>query len=156
LFVRVLQKDISSDAREVDAMDEQTGPTEEQAGIAEEEQEIAEEAGELETGAETGAPQMTQAQPGERRRDDNTVYVGKKGTMGYVLAVVTQFNNGAGHVTVKARGKLISRAVDVVEIVRHRFMPNAKVDNIAISTEELTSEDGSRTKVSSIEIKIQK
>jgi len=95
-------------------------------------------------------------QPRERRRDDNTVYVGKKGTMGYVLAVVTQFNNGASEVTVKARGKLISRAVDVVEIVRHRFMPDAKVEDIAIATEELTSEDGSKSKVSSIEIKIQK
>jgi DNA-binding protein len=90
------------------------------------------------------------------RRGDNTVYVGKKGTMGFVLAVVTQFNNGASEVTVKARGKLISRAVDVVEIVRHRFMPSAKVDDIAISTEELTSEDGSKSKVSSIEIKILK
>jgi len=101
-------------------------------------------------------PQQMPAQPTERRRDDNTVYVGKKGTMGYVLAVVTQFNNGASAVTVKARGKLISRAVDVVEIVRHRFMPSAKVQDIAISTEELTSEDGSKSKVSSIEIKIQK
>ncbi|MBN1169430.1 DNA-binding protein Alba [Candidatus Micrarchaeota archaeon] len=91
-----------------------------------------------------------------RRRDDNTVFVGKKGTMGYVLAVVTQFNNGAKEVVVKARGKLISRAVDVVEIVRHRFMPDSKVDEIKISTEELTSEDGSINKVSSIEIKIQK
>lgn len=91
-----------------------------------------------------------------RPRDDNTVYVGKKGTMGYVLAVVTQFNNGASEVVVKARGKLISRAVDVVEIVRHRFMPNAKIEHIHISTEELTSEDGSMSKVSSIEIKIQK
>lgn len=90
------------------------------------------------------------------RRDNNTVYIGKKGTMGYVLAVVTQFNNGANDVTVKARGKLISRAVDVVEIVRHRFMPNAQIRDILIATEELTSEDGSKNKVSSIEIKIQK
>ncbi|MBU0532121.1 DNA-binding protein Alba [Candidatus Micrarchaeota archaeon] len=94
--------------------------------------------------------------PPERRRDDNTVYIGKKGTMGYVLAVVTQFNNGAEVVVVKARGKLISRAVDVVEIVRHRFLPNTKVQDIAISTEELTSEDGSKNKVSSIEVKIAK
>ncbi len=91
-----------------------------------------------------------------RRTDGNTVYIGKKPTMGYVLAVVTQFNNGAPEVLVKARGKLISRAVDVVEIVHHRFMPNMKVQNIAISTEELTSEDGSKNKVSAIEIKIQK
>ncbi len=92
----------------------------------------------------------------ERRPGDNTVYVGKKGTMGYVLAVVTQFNNGANEVTVKARGKLISRAVDVVEIVRHRFLPNSLVKAINIATEELASEDGSMSKVSSIEIKIQK
>jgi DNA-binding protein len=90
------------------------------------------------------------------RAGDNTVFVGKKGTMGYVLAVVTQFNNGATEVNVKARGKLISRAVDVVEIVRHRFMPNALIKAINISTEELASEDGSMNKVSSIEIKIQK
>jgi DNA-binding protein len=107
-----------------------------------------------EMGGQHGAPMPSE--PRQMRRDDNTVYVGKKGTMGYVLAVVTQFNNGASEVTVKARGKLISRAVDVVEIVRHRFMPSAKVQDIAIATEELTSEDGSKTKVSSIEIKIQK
>ena len=94
--------------------------------------------------------------PEAPRRDGNTVYVGKKTTMGYVLAVVTQFNNGAQEVCIKARGKLISRAVDVAEIVRHRFLPNSKVLDIQISTEELTSEDGSRNKVSSIEIKIQK
>lgn len=129
-------------------MDEQTGPLEVAAAAPEEQ---IESPGEMD--AET---RQMPDEPQPRRRDDNTVYVGKKGTMGYVLAVVTQFNNGASAVTVKARGKLISRAVDVVEIVRHRFMPNAKVDNINISTEELTSEDGSKTKVSSIEIKIQK
>ena len=102
---------------------------------------------------EAPAPTAAAAPP---RRDNNTVYIGKKGTMGYVLAVVTQFNNGANDVTVKARGKLISRAVDVAEIVRHRFMPNAQIKDILISTEELASEDGSMNKVSSIEIKIQK
>ncbi len=91
-----------------------------------------------------------------KKMDGNIVFVGKKGTMGYVLAVVTQFNNGAPDVCVKARGKLISKAVDVVEIVRHRFMPNSIVRDIKISTEELTSEDGSKNKVSAIELMIQK
>jgi archaea-specific DNA-binding protein len=127
-------------------MDEQIGSPEERADSPEEQMDSPEEM----------EPQQMPSQPAERRRDDNTVYVGKKGTMGYVLAVVTQFNNGASVVTVKARGKLISRAVDVVEIVRHRFMTSAKVQDIAIATEELTSEDGSKSKVSSIEIKIQK
>ncbi|MEK6982519.1 MAG: DNA-binding protein Alba [Candidatus Micrarchaeota archaeon] len=90
------------------------------------------------------------------KRDENTIYVGKKGTMGYVLAVVTQFNNNASEVAVKARGKLISRAVDVVEIVRNRFMPNSTITDIKIKTEELTSEDGSKNKVSAIEITLKK
>jgi DNA-binding protein Alba len=105
---------------------------------------------------ETPQEQMPVDVPRAHRAGDNTVFVGKKGTMGYVLAVVTQFNNGADEVNIKARGKLISRAVDVAEIVRHRFMPNALVKAINISTEELPSEDGSMSKVSSIEIKIQK
>ena len=88
-------------------------------------------------------------------RDDNAVFVGKKGTMGYELAVVTQFNNGANEVYVKARGKLISRAVDVTEIVKNRFMPGVKKE-IATKTEELTSEDGSVNKVSAIEILLRK
>ncbi|MBN2478523.1 DNA-binding protein Alba [Candidatus Micrarchaeota archaeon] len=90
------------------------------------------------------------------KKEDNTVYVGKKGVMGYVLAVVTQFNNGAPDVTIKARGKLISRAVDVAEIVRNRFMPDLKTKDIRIKTEELTSEDGSKSKVSAIEILLAK
>lgn len=90
------------------------------------------------------------------KRGDNTIYIGKKGVMGYVLAVVTQFNNGATEVAIKARGKLISRAVDVAEIVKNRFMPNAVVKDIKIKTEQLTSEDGSQANVSAIEIFLHK
>lgn len=91
-----------------------------------------------------------------RKMDGNTIFIGKKGTMGYVLAVVTQFNNGTPEVVVKARGKLISKAVDVVEIFKNRFMPSVNLKKINISTEELTSEDGSKSKVSAIEIIIAK
>ena len=85
--------------------------------------------------------------------EDKKVYIGKKELMSYVLAVVTQFNNNkAQEVHLKARGKLISRAVDVAEIVRNRFLPDVKVKNIEISTEELPSVDGRMSKVSSIEI----
>ncbi|MCX8198275.1 MAG: DNA-binding protein Alba [Candidatus Micrarchaeota archaeon] len=92
----------------------------------------------------------------EARKDPNVIYIGKKSVMGYVLAVVTQFNGGAKEVYIKARGKSISRAVDVAEIVRNRFLPDAKVGNISINTEEMDSEDGSKTKVSVIEIKLVK
>ena len=90
------------------------------------------------------------------RKDPNVIYIGKKSVMGYVLAVVTQFNSGLSEVYIKARGKSISRAVDVAEIVRNRFLPDAKLDGIVIRTEEMDSEDGSKTKVSVIEIKLKK
>ena len=88
--------------------------------------------------------------------DDNTVFIGKKGVMSYVLAVVTQFNNGASEVIIKARGKAISRAVDVAEVVRQRFMAEARVMDIKISTEEMQNEEGGIVKVSAMEITLTK
>ena len=88
--------------------------------------------------------------------NDNTVFVGRKGTMAYVLAVITQINQGATEIYVKARGKAISRAVDVAEIVRNKFDTNLKIGNIAISTEEVQSEQGLPLKVSAIEITLKK
>lgn len=88
--------------------------------------------------------------------EDNTVFVGKKPIMNYVLAVVTQFNSGSDEVVIKARGRAISRAVDVAEIVRNRFISEAKLKGIEIGTEAITSEEGQSTNVSSIEITIGK
>ena len=87
--------------------------------------------------------------------DENVVFVGKKPTMNYVLAVVTQFNNGLDNVVLKARGKAISKAVDVAEIVKNRFVSTIKYDDIKIDTEVLQGERG-ETNVSSIEILISK
>jgi DNA-binding protein Alba len=84
--------------------------------------------------------------------EENTVYIGKKPTMNYVLAVVTQFNSGSDEVVIKARGKSIGRAVDVAEITRNRFIPDTTIKDIVISTEQLTGEDGRTANVSSIEI----
>lgn len=83
--------------------------------------------------------------------DDNTVFIGKKGVMNYVLAVVTQFNSGTSEVVIKARGRAISRAVDTAEIVRQRFLDEVRVQDIQISTEEIQGEDGPAN-VSAIEI----
>jgi len=52
--------------------------------------------------------------------EDNVIYVGNKPVMSYVLAVVTQFNDGSDEVVVKARGRAISRAVDTAEVVRNK------------------------------------
>ncbi len=88
------------------------------------------------------------------RTDENTIYVGNKPPMSYVLAVVTQFNTtSSNEVVIKARGRAISRAVDTAEIVRNRFVKDAEIKNIKIGTESITNEEEGRTSnVSSMEI----
>ena len=86
--------------------------------------------------------------------DENTIYVGNKPPMSYVLAVVTQFNGGSDEVVIKARGRAISRAVDTAEITRNRFVQNAKVKEIKIGTESITNEEGRNSNVTSIEISL--
>jgi len=88
--------------------------------------------------------------------EDNTVFVGKKGTMAYVMAVIIQMNKGNTEVTLKARGKAISRAVDVAEIVKNKFMNEIKTKDIKIYTEEIKRENEEDLKVSSIEILLEK
>ena len=87
--------------------------------------------------------------------EDNVVFIGNKPVMNYVLAVVTQFNNGAPEVTVKARGKAISRAVDAVEVSRNRFLSDAKIKDIKIGTEKIATDRG-ESNVSTIEIVLSK
>jgi DNA-binding protein len=89
----------------------------------------------------------------KRKTDENVIYVGNKPPMSYVLAVVTQFQgSGSDEVVIKARGRAISRAVDAAEIVRHRFIKDAKIKDIKIGTESITNEEGRTSNVSSIEI----
>jgi len=83
---------------------------------------------------------------------ENVVFVGNKPVMNYVLAVVTQINNGQEKVHVEARGRAISRAVDVAEIVRKRFLSDLKIDKIDIGTEELKSKENEKVNVSTIRI----
>lgn len=87
--------------------------------------------------------------------EDEVVFVGNKPVMNYVLAVVTQFNSGAKDVKIMARGRAISRAVDVAEVSRSRFLPDVRVMGIYISTETLDTDRGA-TNVSAIEITLGK
>ena len=90
---------------------------------------------------------------------DNFIFVGIKPFMNYVTAVVMQFQNkGQNEVFVSARGKFISKAVDVVEVARRTFLKdeNIKVENIIINSEQFENEEGKRIFVSSIEIKLVK
>ncbi len=86
------------------------------------------------------------------KRDESVVFVGSKPLMSYITACVTQLNRNPEELVIKARGRAISRAVDVAEVLRNRFMPDLVVRNIAISTEQVKTAEGNTANVSAMEI----
>ena len=88
--------------------------------------------------------------------EESIIFVGRKPTMNYVLAIVTQFNNSdIKKIVIKARGKAISKAVDIAESTKHKFIQTAAYESIKLDTETLEGENGP-SNVSSIEIVITK
>ena len=87
-------------------------------------------------------------------KPENTIFVGSKPPITYVLAVMTCFNEkNAKEVKICARGRAISSAVDVAELTKNRFMSEVKVKKITTSTEQVTRrEGGGEANVSAIEI----
>jgi len=85
-------------------------------------------------------------------RRDNIVYIGRKPAMTYVMAVLATFNN-QDTVEIKARGRSITTAVDVVEIARNRYIDNLTKPKITIETERIKDGDTERN-VSCITIEL--
>jgi len=86
----------------------------------------------------------------------DTIFIGKKPIMAYATAVMMHFQSGSKVLTIRARGRAISTAVDVVEVVRRRFFAGKlSVKEIAIGT-QVIGEGGDTRNVSTIDIKIEK
>ena len=88
-------------------------------------------------------------------REPNVIYVGRKPPMNYVLGIITSFSgSNTKEVTLKARGRAITTAIDAAEITRHRFMKELSIGKITIGTEEMPPREGeSRARmISTIEI----
>ena len=95
---------------------------------------------------------MAKKEKGKKEEgQENAVFVGRRPTMNYVMAVMMILNKGED-CTVKARGRAISHAVDICEILKNRFLKGTEYKEIRISTEQLKGEDGRENNVSSIEI----
>ena len=91
--------------------------------------------------------------------NEAVIYVGNKPPMSYVLAIITSLSSGSStEITLKARGRAITTAVDVAEITRNRFVKDLKVSKIAIGTAEMPPREGeNRTRmVSTMEITLSK
>ncbi|MBI2176451.1 DNA/RNA-binding protein AlbA [Candidatus Woesearchaeota archaeon] len=89
---------------------------------------------------------------------DNLIFIGTKPLMNYVTAVVMQFTTkNAESLMVKARGKFISKAVDVAEVATKRFLEGqAEISRITTNSEQFTTPEGKQVKVSSIELTIKR
>lgn len=90
--------------------------------------------------------------------EDNSIFVGNRPFMNYVTGVVMQFTTkGAEEVIIKARGKFISRAVDVAEAASKRFLDETvDVKDIKIDSESFQNKEGKEVRVSTIEITLGK
>lgn len=102
-------------------------------------------------------PKKTTKKPLEKKPD--VVFIGNKPPMSYVMAVMTALSSGAvTEITLKARGRAITTAVDVAEITSNRFIKDLAVTSIGIGTEEMPAREGENRSrsVSIIEIKLAK
>lgn len=86
----------------------------------------------------------------------NIIYIGRKPVMTYVMAVMTALKENKSEAILMARGRAITTAVDVAEVVKNQFLSDLVVKDISIGTEELENEDGSMRNVSNISITLAK
>ena len=87
------------------------------------------------------------------------VFIGSKTPMDYVLAIITGLStSNAKEITLKARGRAITTAVDAAEITRRRFLKDLKISKITIGTAEMPPREGENRArmVSTMEITLTK
>ena len=85
---------------------------------------------------------------------NNEIFIGKKPLMTYVTATLVQLANEPT-VIIKARGKSITRAVDVAQIIVKRMNTlGYKIGPVKIGSELVQSQDGKTRNVSTIEVYI--
>lgn len=87
---------------------------------------------------------------------ENVIYIGRKPVMAYCLAVMTALKDENSEVTLMARGRAISKAVDVAEVVRNQFISDLEIMDISIGTEQLETEEGGQRNISNIAISMAK
>ena len=86
---------------------------------------------------------------------NNIIFIGQKPLMVYVASAFSSLMR-RGEVVVKARGKYVSKAVDVAVFVTKRFgFDNYEVKSVKTDTEQVGSGEQTRY-VSAIEIKLGK
>jgi DNA-binding protein len=117
---------------------------------------ISSQAQQQQGGEEERREAVTEAEKPRQKLEDNTIFIGtRKPVMTYVVAVLSRFSS-MGNITLKARGKAISTAVDVAQVTVKRFSTGIDVGKVTIGTETISSPDeqGRQRNVSTIEIEL--
>jgi len=92
----------------------------------------------------------------QKSEDRDVIFVGTKPIMTYVSATLTQLSTRQT-VTIKARGKRITQAVDVSQMIMKRMdSVGYVISDVRISSDSLTSQDGKQRNVSTMEIDLSK
>ena len=95
----------------------------------------------------------------ETNNSKKDILIGGKPFMSYVMRIVGSFNkDNIKEVIIKSRGKFISKAVDVAEVIKKKFSNDNKiqVEDIKIGSEEFQNKEQKNVCVSTLEIKIRK
>ncbi|NPD87879.1 MAG: RNA-binding protein [Asgard group archaeon] len=125
------------------------------------EEEVEEEVGEEEAEEKIVEEAKKKKKPAPKARSEEErqiIYIGKKNTISYVLVAVTILNKH-DNCNIQARGRQISKAVDVAEITRRKFLQDiVEVSGVIIGSEDIASDiEGMPPKtVSTIEIIMKK
>lgn len=85
----------------------------------------------------------------------DTIFIGKKPLMTYVTSAIIQLAT-MPIITIKARGRSMGTAIDVVQIVLRKTKPAFTIGDIKIGSESLVSSDGRNRDVSTIDISIKR
>ena len=90
----------------------------------------------------------------KQKLQDNLIFVGSKPFMNYINAAQYQLKEN-DTIEICARGKSISKAVDIAEVLTERFM-KGQIEKLSITTssEAFDSKEGNGKKISVSAIKI--
>lgn len=100
----------------------------------------------------------------ENTENNNSIFIGKKPLRNYLSSINLQLKKEENpEIIIKARGKFISKAVDIAELAKRSNGFNLKTKEIKINTEEYQkdpessgNQDKALIKVSTIEIRMSK
>ena len=139
-----------SDAEEILAEFQKTHQTETKEPILEPEVENTPEP-EVEN---TPEPEQKSTDHEQTTEKHDVIFIGTKSIMDYVSATLTQLASFP-IVTIKARGKRITQAIDVSQMIVKRMNEvGFVIHDVRILSDSLVSKDGQKRSVSTIEIDV--